>query len=296
VDPIGLDAAFAGLKNVVREGDANADTNRSAFDFYSPDTFNYASLNISADGSTLSVNVKGINSYATNTFPQPSSANAVRDILSFDIGLEKTALTVAQSVGVLGGTTTLSATLTDSDTSAPLAGKVVSFTLGGQVIGVATTDSHGVVTIPNVSIASYAVGAYPGEIQASFNGDVSTLKAAGTGDLVVEYAVVNTTNKTKPAKSGSTIPIELLVNDTAGNNVGSSSVPVKAVSVVGSDGKTYPVNDAGNSNAGGLFRYDPGSGTYKFNLKTTGLKSGTYTLSFTIGDDPTLHTVTFEIK
>src|SRR5262249_34910428 len=78
-----------------------------------------------------------------------------------------------------GGTTTLSATLTDSDTSAGVAGKVVSFTLGGQFIGTATTDSHGVATIPNVSIAGYAAGTYVGEIKASFNGDVSTLKAAG---------------------------------------------------------------------------------------------------------------------
>src|SRR5262249_23697361 len=77
VDPIGLDAAFPGLNNVSREGDPNAGTSPTGFDFYSPDTFNYATLNISADGSTLSVRVKGINSYSVNTFPQPGAANAV---------------------------------------------------------------------------------------------------------------------------------------------------------------------------------------------------------------------------
>src|SRR5262249_51644226 len=79
VDPIGLDAAFPGLKNVTREGAPSAGTSPTGFDFYSPDTFNYATLNISADGSTLSVGVKGINSYAVNTFPQPGAANPVRD-------------------------------------------------------------------------------------------------------------------------------------------------------------------------------------------------------------------------
>jgi 3-phytase/alkaline phosphatase D len=90
VDPIGLDPAFPGLMNVTREGDANADTNRSGFDFYSPDTFNYATLAIAADG-TLTVTVKGINSYATNTFPQPGPGSAVRDILRFQIGLASAA-------------------------------------------------------------------------------------------------------------------------------------------------------------------------------------------------------------
>src|SRR5262249_8946208 len=61
VDPIGLDAAFPGLKNVTREGNPTADATRTGFDFYSPDTFNYATLNISADGSSLSFGVKGIN-------------------------------------------------------------------------------------------------------------------------------------------------------------------------------------------------------------------------------------------
>src|SRR5262249_54336499 len=61
VDPIGLDPIFPGLKNVWREGNPTADATRTGFDFYSPDTFNYATLNISADGSSLSFGVKGIN-------------------------------------------------------------------------------------------------------------------------------------------------------------------------------------------------------------------------------------------
>jgi 3-phytase/alkaline phosphatase D len=100
VNPIGLDPNFSGLKNVVREGDANADTNRSAFDFYSPDTFNYTVFDISADGKTLNVNVQGVNSYAKNTFPEPSNTNPVRSILSFslDATLDKKLLKVSDDV------------------------------------------------------------------------------------------------------------------------------------------------------------------------------------------------------
>ncbi|AFY32946.1 SdiA-regulated domain-containing protein [Calothrix sp. PCC 7507] len=85
VNPVGLDPKYPGLKNVVREGDANADTLRQPIDFYSPDTYNYTVFDISADGKTLNVNVQGINSYAVNTFPEPSAANPVRSILSFSL-------------------------------------------------------------------------------------------------------------------------------------------------------------------------------------------------------------------
>jgi VCBS repeat-containing protein len=85
VNPIGLDPKFMGLSNVKREGDPNADTLRQAVDFYSPDTFNYTTFDISADGKTLNVNVQGIDSYAVNTFPEPSAANPVKSILSFSL-------------------------------------------------------------------------------------------------------------------------------------------------------------------------------------------------------------------
>ena len=46
--PLGLNSSFPGLVNVFREGDPDADVLRQPADFYSPDTFNYASLDVSA--------------------------------------------------------------------------------------------------------------------------------------------------------------------------------------------------------------------------------------------------------
>jgi phosphodiesterase/alkaline phosphatase D-like protein len=85
VDPLGLDPAFPGLKNVFREGDPQADSLRQPVDFYSPDTFNYVTLDVTGDGKTLSVNTYGINPYDTNTFPESSQVSDARRILGFDI-------------------------------------------------------------------------------------------------------------------------------------------------------------------------------------------------------------------
>jgi phosphodiesterase/alkaline phosphatase D-like protein len=85
VDPIGLDPAFPGLSNVSRDGDPDADLLRQPVDFYSPDTFNYASLEVSPDGATLTVSAYGINSFPANTFPEPDEVGPERLILSFQI-------------------------------------------------------------------------------------------------------------------------------------------------------------------------------------------------------------------
>jgi phosphodiesterase/alkaline phosphatase D-like protein/arylsulfatase A-like enzyme len=105
VNPIGLDPSnFVGLKNVKREGDPNADANGiiannklQAVDFYSPDTFNFTTFDISADGKTLNVNVQGVNSTGINTFPEPTASNPVRSILSFSLDATPATLSVAAS-------------------------------------------------------------------------------------------------------------------------------------------------------------------------------------------------------
>jgi alkaline phosphatase D len=85
MDPLGLAANFPGLFNVFREGDPDANLLRQPVDFYSPDTFNYADLGVSADGKTLSVKIYGIDTFAANTFPEPGAVGPERLILSFQI-------------------------------------------------------------------------------------------------------------------------------------------------------------------------------------------------------------------
>jgi hypothetical protein len=106
-------------------------------------------------------------------------------------------------------------------------------------------------------------------------------------------------DQTKGHKSGSTIPVKVQLFVEA-NNISSEDLPV-SVGMIYKVGSLDPINpqDSGNSNAGGLFRYDPllgDSGGYIFNLKTTGLTPGNYKLTFTVPGDTTVYFVEFRIR
>ncbi|RJQ12590.1 MAG: hypothetical protein C4558_01530 [Dehalococcoidia bacterium] len=91
-------------------------------------------------------------------------------------------------------------------------------------------------------------------------------------------------------ESGSTIPVKIGVCDAQGGNVGSQTLPVRAVSL----SPTGTVTSAGRANPEHLFRFDDGK--YIFNLSTKGLAPGAYTLNYTVGDDPTVYEYAFTIR
>ncbi|MEI6427848.1 MAG: alkaline phosphatase D family protein, partial [Pseudanabaena sp. ELA607] len=155
VNPIGLatsltDPNSAGLvvKNIKREGDANPTANASsslasAFDFYSPDTFNYTVFDVSADGKTLNVDVQGVNSYVKNTFLEPSANNPVRSILSFslDATVDKKLVKVSDDVFDLSANSSTEAKLKITLTKG--AGQI--YELGVVVVDDATGAIGGVL-------------------------------------------------------------------------------------------------------------------------------------------------------
>jgi hypothetical protein len=122
--------------------------------------------------------------------------------------------------------------------------------------------------------------------------------APGDTACATAYTVSLLYDPLKAAKSGSTVPIKLqLLSGRA--NASSASLVVHAVAVFKMD-STVPgqVESPGNANPDFDFRYDPtlgGTGGYIFNLKTTGLTTGTYHLKFSVnglGD----YTAPFAVK
>jgi MBG domain len=103
-----------------------------------------------------------------------------------------TSLSVSPASGTYGGTTSLSATL--SSNGSGLANKIVSFTLNGNSVGNATTNSSGVATLPNVSLSGIDAGTYADAVGASYAGTGSGCTANcygpsnGTATLTVNKA------------------------------------------------------------------------------------------------------------
>ncbi len=87
VEPIGL-MGYPGLHDVKRDqsGTLVAESTPQYADFYSPDTFNYNTLDVSQDGKTLTVTSKGINSTAQNSaLEYGANGNTARTIFQFSI-------------------------------------------------------------------------------------------------------------------------------------------------------------------------------------------------------------------
>jgi phosphodiesterase/alkaline phosphatase D-like protein len=84
VEPLGL-IGYPGLHDLVRDGDPTAGTNPQAVDFYSPDTFNFTVLDVSADGKTLTVKSIGMDATAQNAGIEYASGPQARQLFSFII-------------------------------------------------------------------------------------------------------------------------------------------------------------------------------------------------------------------
>jgi hypothetical protein len=132
-------------------------------------------------------------------------------------------------------------------------------------------------------------------ITGEFSGGDFTLPSTDTATLSVSFNICLLYDPTKAVKSGAAYPIKIQLCDVNGNNVSSADITVHAINVEQiSTSAMGDVITAGNSNADTDFRFEDGS--YILNLKTTGLSTGTYKLYFTAGDDPTLHSVEFQVK
>ncbi len=86
-------------------------------------------------------------------------------------------------------------------------------------------------------------------------------------------------------KAGSTIPVKFQLKDTDGNSFPFATASLFIAKVEnGTAGREMPASAAGGSSFGNLFRYDPKSRQYVFNLGTKRLAKGTYQIRVDLGD------------
>ena len=88
--------------------------------------------------------------------------------------------------------------------------------------------------------------------------------------------------------------------DGSGNDLSSSIITVHAISVSQiSTSTSGTVENSGDSNPDNNFHFDAtlgNTGGYIFNLKTTGLSTGTYSVNFTVTGDSFVYAADFGMK
>ena len=184
-------------------------------------------------------------------------------------------------------------TITAPTTATYILRQVVTAAYGCTDDG-AGVDTCAAATANGAPLDTTGVGAKTLTVQARDRaGNVSTASVSYT----IAYGVAVLYDQTKAAKSGSTVPIKIRLIDAMGRDVSSSAIPVQATAVaMVSSTATTTLLTSGDANPDDNFRYDPTLGGYIFNLKTSGLSTGTYSLSFTAGGDPTTHVVQFQVR
>lgn len=141
-------------------------------------------------------------------------------------------------------------------------------------------------------INTSAVGTYAFTVNSDDKvGNASSLDHPYT----VSFAICPTYDQTASHRANSTVPIRFKLCDANGVNVSLESIVVTATgTVLISTSAPGPLMDSGNSNPDNQFRF--AGGEYIFNLKTTGLTTGTWALTFTATGDPNPHQVLFQIR
>lgn len=173
----------------------------------------------------------------------------------------------------------------------------VSLTVNGTTQSVALGSNGSFST--TVASGGLAATSAPYVVAYSFAGNDNFNGASGVGKLTVNFQTTPDFDQTKAFKSGSTAGIRVQLRDANGVNVSSRNVVVQCIGVkqlsnVASGDLTTAMPAPADTNF--HFEGSDTDGRYTFNLKTDGYSVGTYLMSFTVGSNPTVYTVQFQVR
>jgi hypothetical protein len=177
----------------------------------------------------------------------------------------------------------------------------VTVTFAAPFGGAGGTFSGGASSVTAITDANGLASAGAFASSATAGGFTVTAQAAGLATtvdfhLAIIYGIDTSADPSKAKRSGSTIAEKVEITDAAGNDVGALGLQVQALYVVDQDVNPVALQSPGNANPGNLFQFDPRTGLYQFNIKTTGYSAGTYWLYFEVGDDPSVHSLSFAVS
>ncbi len=148
----------------------------------------YKFANTPTGNYTVNVTASGYTGGSANNVNVTNGGTTTQNF-ALSVPLTSTSLSVAVASGTYGGTTTLTATLTQQGGSA-LSGKTITFTLnGGAFAGnTAVTNGSGLATLSNVSLTGINAGSYPTGVAASFAAGGGFAGSSGTNSLTISKA------------------------------------------------------------------------------------------------------------
>jgi hypothetical protein len=172
-----------------------------------------------------------------------------------------TNLSAVPASGVYGGTTTLTATLRTAGGSA-IAGRTVSFALGGTPVGTGTTNSSGLAAV-TANLGATAVGTYANHVSAAFAGDLSFGSANATAALTVAKAplAVSADDKSKTYGEANPTLTYSVTGLVAGDSKATAlqTAPSLGTAAASAGAGTYAINVSGASSANYALSYTPGN-------------------------------------
>jgi uncharacterized repeat protein (TIGR01451 family) len=133
-------------------------------------------------------------SNASAVDPNPANNSSTTNV-TVSAPLSASKLAVANATGSYFGTVNLSATLTRVLNGAVVAGRTVTFSLNGVVMGTAVTNASGIATLSNVSLAGINAGTYPVGVSANFASDSQFSSTSGSAILTVNKLPLTVTTQ-----------------------------------------------------------------------------------------------------
>lgn len=122
--------------------------------------------------------------FAGDTTPTVPWGTSLGGPVQLTVNATGTGITVLPATGPFGGTVNLQATLVSGGLG--VVGRTVTFKLNNVSVGTGTTtDSNGVSSLANVSLAGINAGLHATYIEADFAGDTVYTAASNTADLTV---------------------------------------------------------------------------------------------------------------
>ena len=178
----------------------------------------------------------------------------------------------------------------------PAAGS--TFTLGQQIdADYACHDAGSGIqscsaTVPGGTANTSSVGLHTFEVTGL---DAVGNSAQATSSYTVSYGICPRYDTSQPRNSGSTLPIKLRLCNASGANVSAPAIVVTALHVFRLSGSgAGNLDDSGHRHPRLEFRFSDGQ--YILNLSLKGFAAGTHGLQLKAGNDPTIHTVQFEVR